>query len=68
MAEEQKNNIVIEVMDRVLGFVLELIDNDTLIIVGMSILAFTSYDHRELIAGALLGYMGAKIKEKPPVV
>ena len=42
----------------------QLIDNDTLIIIGLTVLAFVSPEHRELIAGGLIGYLGGKIKNE----
>lgn len=39
-----------------------LTDNDTVIILAMSTLAFLAPENRELIAGALLGYLGSKSK------
>ena len=42
----------------------QLIDNDTLIIIGITVLAFISPEHRELIAGGLIGYLGGKIRNE----
>ena len=42
----------------------QLIDNDTLIIIFVFILAFISPEHRELIAGGLIGYLGGKIRNE----
>lgn len=47
---------------RFMAIIEQLIDNDTLIIIGMTLLAFHSPEHRELIAAALVGYLGAKVK------
>jgi hypothetical protein len=51
-------------IDKIFGVIHEIVDNDTLIIIFMSALAFYSPDHRELIAAALVGYLGGK---KQPV-
>lgn len=45
-------------MDKIYEIIMNLIDNDTMIIILMSCLAFYSPEHRELIAGALVGYLG----------
>ena len=50
------------VLDKMFGVIYQMIDNETLIIVSVSILAYLSPDHRELIAGGLIGYLGTKIK------
>lgn len=47
---------------RLFQFLNQLIDNDTLIIIFVFVLAFMSPDHRELIAGGLIGYLGGKVK------
>ena len=47
--------------DKIFKLIESLTDNDTLIIIGMTLLAFYSVEHRELIAGALMGYLGSKV-------
>jgi len=52
------------VVDHIFNFLYQLADNDTLIIIFVFILAFISPDHRELIAGGLIGYLGGKVKSE----
>ena len=40
----------------------QLIDNDTLIIIGAFVIAIISPEHRQLVVGGLLGYMGKALK------
>ena len=41
----------------------DVIDNDTLIIVGALVIAGISPEHRELVLGGLIGYMGKKYRD-----
>ena len=50
--------------DHIFDLLKDLIDNDTLIIVGMSLLAYFSPEHRELIGGGLVGYLGSRVRRK----
>lgn len=47
---------------KLFGLLNQLTDNDTLIIIFIFVLAVMSPDHRELIAGGLIGYLGGKLK------
>ena len=38
----------------------ELMDNDTMIIIGVIVIAYLSPEHREIVLAGLLGYMGKK--------
>jgi len=52
------------IVDQIFSFLCQLADNDTLIIIFVFVLAFISPDHRELIAGGLIGYLGGKVKSE----
>ena len=52
------------IVDQIFNFLCQLADNDTLIIIFVFVLAFISPDHRELIAGGLIGYLGGKVKSE----
>ena len=49
-------------IDKIFEILSKLTDPDTIIILAMAALAFYSPEHRELIAAALLGFLGGKIK------
>ncbi len=51
-------------MNKWADFFREIIDNDTLIILGLIAIMVLSPDNRELIAGGLLGVIGMKAKNK----
>ena len=51
-------------MDKILNIIEQLIDNDTMIIILMAALAFYSPEIRELIAAALVGYLGGAARKK----
>ena len=52
------------VVEHIFNLLCQLADNDTLIIIFVFVLAFISPDHRELIAGGLIGYLGGKVKSE----
>jgi len=61
--DEEKNATVVTLLGGLKAFLTDLIDNDTVIIVGVLLLACSGdADIQKLVIGGLLGYMGAKVK------
>lgn len=50
-------------IDKIYEVFIQLIDNDTLIIIGAFIIAGISPEHRELVLGGCLGFIGKKYKD-----
>ena len=61
--DEEKKTTAITLLGGLKAFMTDLIDNDTIIIVGALILAYIGdADLQKLVIGGLLGYLGAKAK------
>ena len=61
--DEEKKATVVTLLGGLKAFLTDLIDNDTVIIVGVLLLACSGdADIQKLVIGGLLGYMGAKVK------
>ncbi len=55
-----------EILNRFFDLFESLVDNDTLIIVTLGILAYENPEHLEFLAGGLIGFLGGRLKKQAP--
>lgn len=52
--------------ETIIGLIRDLVDDNTLVLIGVIVIALTSPEHREIVIGGLLGWLTSKKTNPSP--